>query len=62
MTNEQHLRRAAAQIQLAASALVAAHHHLAAAGYETESRYLTDLATSMFDTGHDLTHHTQPED
>jgi len=63
MTSSQHLAQAAVQMQIAASALIHARNNLDAAGYGNESRYLAELAVSLHDTGHDLTHHTiHPED
>ena len=62
MTSSQHLAQAAVQMQIAAS-LIHARNNLEAAGYGNESRYLAELAVSLHDTGHDLTHHTiHPED
>ena len=49
------LHLAACQFALAAHALSRANQLLAEAGYEVEARYLIDLATSLHDTGHDLT-------
>jgi|GEM_PF-5995323 len=62
-TKSQHLNQASLQLHIAASALVHARRHLAHAGYGQDSAYLTELASSLFDTGHDLQHHTiHPED
>ena len=62
-TTSQHLTSASVQLQIASSALISARRHLTEAGFGEHCDYLADLAASMFDTAHDLAHHTQhPED